>query len=67
MSELYDDIRNLSAVLDLLHRENQETHRPVLRLACDHLRLLARQMEGPFPCCLPPVPQGSHGGSHALQ
>lgn len=41
MSELHDEIQNLSAVLELLQAEASAGQRPVLRLASSHLRLLA--------------------------
>lgn len=45
MSAFYDDIKNLSAVLDSLHADVCVFQQPVLRLVIDHLRLLARQEE----------------------
>lgn len=45
MSELRDEIQNLSAVLELLQTEARAGQRPVLRLASDHLRLLARTLK----------------------
>ncbi|MGE9985302.1 Mor transcription activator family protein [Desulfovibrio sp. SGI.169] len=44
MSELQDEIQNLSAVLELLQIEARGVQRPVLRLASSHLRLLARNL-----------------------
>ena len=45
MSELHDEIQNLSAVLELLQTEARGGQRPVLRLVSSHLRLLARTLE----------------------
>lgn len=45
MSELHDEIQNLSAVLELLQTEARAGQRPVLRLASNHLRLLARTLK----------------------
>ena len=44
MSELHDEIQNLSAVLELLQIEARGVQRPVLRLASSPLRLLARTL-----------------------
>ena len=41
MSAFYDDIQNLSAVLDSLHSDVCAFQQPVLRLVIDHLRLMA--------------------------
>ncbi len=45
MSELHDEIQNLSAVLELLQNGARHGQRPVLRLASSHLRLLARTLD----------------------
>ena len=45
MSAFYDDIQNLSAVLDSLHSDVCAFQQPVLRLAIHHLRLLASQKD----------------------
>ena len=45
MSAFYDDIQNLSAVLDSLHSDVCAFQQPVLRLVIDHLRLLASQQD----------------------
>lgn len=41
MSDLHDEIQNLSAVLETLHPGVHAAQQPVLRLVSDHLRLLA--------------------------
>ncbi|SDF41204.1 hypothetical protein [Desulfovibrio legallii] len=63
MYALHDDIRNLSAVLDLLQAHADAVQRPVLRLMGDHLRLLAGQLapasvQDIWPAPLCPAPHG---------
>ena len=57
MSAFYDDIQNLSAVLDSLHSGVCAFQQPVLRLVIDHLRLLASQREQEAPAQAPPRSQ----------
>lgn len=45
MSELPDEIQNLSAVLESLQPGMHVSQRPVLRLVSDHLRLLAQLLD----------------------
>lgn len=45
MSELHDEIQNLSAVLESLQTGVHVSQRPVLRLVSDHLRLLAHLLD----------------------
>lgn len=45
MSELHDEIQNLSAVLESLQPGIRVSQRPVLRLVSNHLRLLARLLD----------------------
>lgn len=61
MSELHDEIQNLSAVLELLQMEARGVQRPVLRLASSHLRLLARTLapHGPRAEAVPPARGGA--------
>lgn len=58
MSELYNNIETVSAVLDILQNNALPAQKPVLRLLGDHLRLLARCMdEGAL--CPPHMPSGT--------
>ncbi|CAK7026483.1 MAG: hypothetical protein DESF_01104 [Desulfovibrio sp.] len=45
MSDLQDNIYNLSAVLDTLQNNAHPAQKPILRLLGDHLRLLALCMD----------------------
>lgn len=45
MSDLHDEIQNLSAVLETLHPGVHAAQQPVLRLVSDHLRLLAHLLD----------------------
>ena len=72
MYALHDDIRHLSAVLDLLQAQADAAQRPVLRLMGDHLRLLAGQLaqrpvaEVPWSAPLCPPPHSLPSLSHPL-
>ncbi len=59
MSVFYDDIQNLSAVLDSLHSDVCAFQQPVLRLVIDHLRLLASQKEQAHQALCCPLSQTS--------
>ena len=73
MSELRDEIQNLSAVLELLQTEARAGQRPVLRLASDHLRLLARPLKeyadpaAPLPPSSAPRPAAVTEACHVRQ
>lgn len=45
MSELHEEIQNVSAVLESLHPGVHVSQRPVLRLVSNHLRLLAQLLD----------------------
>ncbi|RRD69217.1 MULTISPECIES: hypothetical protein [unclassified Desulfovibrio] len=65
MRELHHNIRNVSTVLDILEAGAAAGQRPFLRLATDHLRLLADRLEA-----VSPPPSAAASGteaSHALQ
>ena len=58
MSELYNNIETVSAVLDILQNNAHPSQKPVLRLVGDHLRLLARCMDDAA-LCPPHMPTGT--------
>lgn len=58
MSELYNNIETVSAVLDILQNNALPAQKPVLRLLGDHLRLLARCMDDAA-LCPPHIPTGT--------
>lgn len=62
MRELHHNIRNVSTVLDILEAGAAAGQRPFLRLATDHLRLLADRLEAasPPPSAAAPVTEASH-------